>query len=66
MSDWRDQDDVAPGFLEEAERTVWQGVQGYLIGLVLATALTAASFYVVGALDLGAWDPGRRLYASRP
>jgi cytochrome o ubiquinol oxidase operon protein cyoD len=56
MSDWRDQDDVAPGFLEAGERTVWQGVQGYLIGLVLATALTAASFYVVRTSLI--WGPG--------
>ena len=47
MSDNLDAGDVAAGFPEPHEYTVWQDVQGYLFGLVLATLLTAASFYVV-------------------
>jgi cytochrome o ubiquinol oxidase subunit IV len=47
MSDNLDTGDVAAGFAEPRQHTVWEDVQGYLIGLVLATLLTAASFYVV-------------------
>jgi cytochrome o ubiquinol oxidase subunit IV len=47
MSDNLDAGDVAAGFPEPHEYTVWQDVQGYLFGLVLATLLTAASFYLV-------------------
>ena len=39
--------DVGPGFMDAEHRSVWEGIQGYLIGLALATLLTAASFYVV-------------------
>jgi cytochrome o ubiquinol oxidase subunit IV len=56
MTNWRDQGDVAPGFVAQPERTVWQGVQGYLIGLVLASALTGAAFYVVHTSLI--WGPG--------
>jgi cytochrome o ubiquinol oxidase operon protein cyoD len=42
-----DADDVGPGFMDAADHSVRQGVQGYLIGLFLAALLTAASFYVV-------------------
>lgn len=48
--------DVGPGYMEAADHGIRQGVQGYVIGLVLAAALTAASFYVVGT-DL-IWGPG--------
>ena len=47
MSDNLDTGDVAAGFAEPHEYTVWEDIQGYLIGLVLAALLTAASFYVV-------------------
>jgi cytochrome o ubiquinol oxidase subunit IV len=47
MSDHLDTGDVAAGFPEPQEYTVWEDIQGYLLGLVLAILLTAASFYVV-------------------
>jgi cytochrome o ubiquinol oxidase subunit IV len=47
MTDQQDTGDVAAGFPEPHEYTVWQDIQGYVFGLVLATLLTAASFYVV-------------------
>ena len=47
MSDNWDADDVAPGFTEARAYTVREDIQGYLVGLVLAALLTAASFYVV-------------------
>ena len=47
MSDHLDTGDVAAGFPQPHEYTVWEDVQGYLFGLVLAALLTAASFYVV-------------------
>ena len=49
-------DDVGPGFMEAADRSVREGIQGYVIGLVLAVLLTIASFYVVHT-DL-IWAPG--------
>jgi cytochrome o ubiquinol oxidase operon protein cyoD len=42
----RNIDDVGPGFLGSAE-SIGQGILGYVIGLVLAALLTAASFGVV-------------------
>ncbi len=39
-------EDVAPGVIDAEEYTVREGIQGYLIGLLLATLLTAVSFYV--------------------
>jgi cytochrome o ubiquinol oxidase operon protein cyoD len=39
--------DVGPGFMEAAHRSVGEGIRGYLIGLVLASALTVASFYAL-------------------
>jgi cytochrome o ubiquinol oxidase subunit IV len=47
MSDNLDAGDVVGGFAEPHEYTVWEDIQGYLFGLVLAALLTAASFYVV-------------------
>jgi cytochrome o ubiquinol oxidase subunit IV len=47
MSDQWDEDDVAPGIWGVRDATVWQDIQGYLFGLILAAGLTAASFYVV-------------------
>ena len=43
----RDMEDVGPGFIEARERTIREGIQGYLLGFVLAALLTVASFYVV-------------------
>jgi cytochrome o ubiquinol oxidase subunit IV len=40
-------DDLGPGYTEAADRGIRQGVDGYLIGLVLAALLTVASFYAV-------------------
>jgi cytochrome o ubiquinol oxidase operon protein cyoD len=47
MSDNLDTGDVAAGFSEPHEYTLWGEIQGYLLGLVFAALLTAASFYVV-------------------
>ena len=59
MSETRHQqhsgDDTAPGEEGEGE-TIGAGVRGYLIGLVLATLLTIASFYIAGSGLI--WGPG--------
>jgi cytochrome o ubiquinol oxidase subunit IV len=55
MSDHLDTGDVAAGFPEPQEYTVWEDIQGYLLGLVLATLLTAASFYIVYTHLI--WEP---------
>ena len=47
MSDHLDTGDVAAGFPQPHEYTVWEDVQGYLFGLVLAALLMVASFYLV-------------------
>lgn len=47
-------DDVAPG-MEAGRGHVWEGVQGYVIGLALAALLTVASFYVAGTRQI--WGP---------
>jgi cytochrome o ubiquinol oxidase subunit IV len=47
MSDNLDTGDVAAGFTKPHEYTAWGEIQGYLLGLVFAALLTAASFYVV-------------------
>jgi cytochrome o ubiquinol oxidase operon protein cyoD len=47
MSDHLDTGDVAAGFPQPHQYTVWEDVQGYLFGLVLAALLTVASFYLV-------------------
>ena len=57
MSDHSNANDVAPGFMDAAGRTVRQGVLSYLIGFVLAAALTAAAFSVLLATHL-IWGPG--------
>lgn len=49
-------DDVAPGFMDAAHRSIRQGIQSYLIGLVLAAALTVASFAIVHTPLI--WGPG--------
>lgn len=56
MSDGRNADDVAPGFMDAARRGIREGIQTYLIGLALAALLTVISFYLVGT-DL-IWGPG--------
>jgi cytochrome o ubiquinol oxidase subunit IV len=55
-SDERNVEDVAPGFMDSAARTIRQGIQSYLIGLVLAALLTALSFSLVGTNLI--WGPG--------
>ncbi|MGH6674380.1 MAG: cytochrome o ubiquinol oxidase subunit IV [Terriglobales bacterium] len=39
--------DVGPGFMDAADHSIREGVQGYVLGFVLAVALTVASFYVL-------------------
>jgi cytochrome o ubiquinol oxidase operon protein cyoD len=48
--------DVGPGFMEAEGRTVRQGIQGYVIGLVLSVILTVAAFYIVRTSVV--WGPG--------
>ena len=48
-------DDTAPGDEQAEGSGVGEGVWGYLIGLGLATLLTATSFYIAGS-DL-VWAP---------
>lgn len=52
----RDPGDVGPGFMDAVGLTVRQGITRYLIGFVLASALTAASFYVLNTTLI--WGPG--------
>jgi cytochrome o ubiquinol oxidase operon protein cyoD len=47
LSNGRNGHDVGPGVMETAGQTIRQDIQSYLIGLVLAAALTAASFAVL-------------------
>ncbi len=47
--------DVAPGLIDGEEYTVREGIQGYVIGLVLATLLTVVSFYVAKSNQF--WQP---------
>ncbi|MDB5974575.1 MAG: cyoD, partial [Nevskia sp.] len=44
-----DRDDLAPGEEHHEEGALAEGVSGYVIGLLLAAGLTAASFYVAGS-----------------
>lgn len=48
-------DDLAPGEEDDADDMV-AGIRGYVVGLILAAALTAASFYVAGSGLI--WAPG--------
>jgi len=48
--------DVGPGFMDAAEVTVREGITRYVMGFVLASALTAASFYVLSTSLI--WGPG--------
>jgi cytochrome o ubiquinol oxidase subunit IV len=47
--------DAAPGVIDDEEYTVREGIQGYVIGLVLATLLTLVSFYVAKSDQF--WQP---------
>ncbi len=48
-------EDVAPGVIDAEEYTIREGIQGYLIGLFLATLLTFVSFYVAKSNQF--WQP---------
>ena len=48
--------DVAPGDIHHEDGSIGAGIRGYLIGLGLSLALTAASFGSVGAKSV--WAPG--------
>jgi cytochrome o ubiquinol oxidase operon protein cyoD len=52
----RDPGDVGPGFMDAAEVTIREGIARYVIGFVLASALTVASFYVLYTSLI--WGPG--------
>jgi cytochrome o ubiquinol oxidase operon protein cyoD len=54
--DRRNPGDVGPGFMDAAEVSVREGIARYVIGFVLASALTAASFYVLYTTWI--WEPG--------
>ncbi len=47
MRDARDEGDIAPGFGDLTDYRAWNEIQGYLLGLALAAALTVASFYLL-------------------
>jgi cytochrome o ubiquinol oxidase subunit IV len=47
--------DTAPGDERRTEEDIATGVRGYLVGLVLATVLTVASFTVAGSQIV--WGP---------
>ncbi len=49
-------DDVGPGFMDAAGHSVREGIQTYVLGLVLAAVLTVGSFYLVGTHVI--WGPG--------
>ena len=60
VNDPRDEDDMAPGFMDSDDHgvragIVRAGIQNYLIGLGLAVLLTVASFYTLHT-DL-IWQP---------
>ena len=55
-TDTRDPRDVGPGFMDAAGLTIREGIARYIIGFVLASALTAASFYVLNTSLI--WGPG--------
>jgi cytochrome o ubiquinol oxidase subunit IV len=62
MTDERNMDeegnvgDVGHGFMEAADHSIREGIQGYLMGLALAALLTVASFYVLHTSLI--WGPG--------
>src|SRR5262245_15525599 len=65
-TDTRDPGDVGPGFMDAVGLTIREGIARYVIGFVLACALTAASFYVLNtSLILGAGNSGCARRARR-
>ncbi len=48
--------DVAPGFMDAADHSIREGIQGYLMGFVLAALLTVASFLMLHTNLI--WSPG--------
>jgi len=50
-----DSHDVGPGFMDAADHSIREGIQGYSMGFVLAVALTIASFYVLSTHLI--WGP---------
>jgi cytochrome o ubiquinol oxidase subunit IV len=48
-------EDVAPGAIDAEEYTIREGIEGYVIGLLLATLLTIVSFYVAKSNQF--WQP---------
>ena len=54
-TDTRDPGDVGPGF-HAAGLTIREGIARYIIGFVLASVVTAASFYVLNTSLI--WGPG--------
>jgi cytochrome o ubiquinol oxidase operon protein cyoD len=55
-TDTRGPGDVGPGFMDATGVTVREGIARYVIGFVLASALTVASFYVLDTSLI--WGPG--------
>jgi cytochrome o ubiquinol oxidase subunit IV len=55
-TDMGDPGDVGPGFMDAAGLTIREGIARYAIGFVLASALTAASFYMLNTSLI--WGPG--------
>jgi cytochrome o ubiquinol oxidase subunit IV len=55
-ADTRGPGDVGPGFMDAVGVTVREGIARYVIGFVLASALTVASFYVLDTSLI--WGPG--------
>jgi cytochrome o ubiquinol oxidase subunit IV len=47
--------DIAPGDEHADEASVGHGIRSYIIGLLLAAGLTAASFYIAGSHIV--WEP---------
>jgi cytochrome o ubiquinol oxidase subunit IV len=55
-TDTRDPGYIRPGFMDAEQVTVREAIARYVIGFVLASALTAASFYVLNTSLI--WGPG--------
>ena len=55
-TDTRDPGDVGPGFMDAVGLTIREGIARYVIGFVIACALTTASFYVLNTSLI--WGPG--------
>lgn len=54
----RNTGDVAPGVMDATGHTIGQDVLGYVIGLVLAAALTVVAFAITAAGSGVIWGPG--------